>query len=306
MIADIQTGRLNGDLVRSLSVKALPTPANEWPFRPFQIVSLLDMFRFYPKRLATSLAYVFSVAMGLKKKEAPDKLNEFPDESQSTHAVNALNSLKDVCDKNGLETSSALIDDALSMVIATEEWRPNNSVLEENLEMVRRTVHAELSGIVFLRINKSDQGYYENESLFGDQVAENFSDAKYDIAEAGKCFALNRSTACVLHLMRVLELGLNSLANHFQVAFTHVNWNQVIEQIESQIRKIDKDPNKPAAWQDDRKFYSAAANQFRYFKDSWRNYAMHIHDKYTPEEALIVYTSVKVFMEQIAKRLKQP
>lgn len=285
---------------------ALPTSANGWPPRPFQIVSLEDMFRFYPKTLSTSLAYVISVATGLKTNEAPEKLKEFPTENKSYHAVDALNKLKKVCDESGLETSSSLIDDALDMVTASEKWTPLNGILEENLEMVRRTVHAELKGIIFLRINKSDQEYYQKESLFGDDVSANFPDAKYDVGEAGKCFALNRSTACVLHLMRVLELGLNSLANQFQVPFLHVNWNQVIEQIESKIKAIDKDPNRPATWKDDRKFYSEAANQFRYFKDSWRNYAMHIHDKYTPEEALIVFTSVKVFMEQIAKRLKQP
>lgn len=264
------------------------------------------MFRHYPKKLFTSLSYVESVKTGATHATAPNKRNELPTEERSAHAVKALNSLKASCESGGLDTSVRLIEDAINMVTPSEGWKPSNEILGQSLGGVVNTVKAELGGIIFLRINKSDQHYYEKESLFGDRVAENFSDAKYDITEAGKCLALNRSTACVLHLMRVLELGLNSLANHFQVPFTHVNWNQVIEQIESQIRIIDKDPNKPATWKDDRKFYSAAANQFRYFKDSWRNYAMHIHDKYTPEEALIVYTSVKVFMEQIAQKLTQP
>jgi hypothetical protein len=264
------------------------------------------MFSFDPKQLATSLHYLTTVAYGLKNNEAPDKLNEFPDEAKSAHVINALKRLKTICDASGLDTSSRLIDDALGMVTATETWKPSNRVLEGRADGVYNTVLAELRGITFLRINKRDKDLFDKESLFGEDVAANFSHAKYDIAEASKCLALNRSTACVLHLMRVLEVGLNSLANQFQVVFTHTNWNQVIEQIESKIRDIDKDPNKPATWKEDRKFYSAAANQFRYFKDSWRNYAMHIHDKYTPEEALIVYTSVKVFMEQIAKRLKQP
>src|SRR5947199_328325 len=46
MIADIQTRQPTGDLVRSLSIDALPTSENGWPLRPFQIVSLLEMFSF--------------------------------------------------------------------------------------------------------------------------------------------------------------------------------------------------------------------------------------------------------------------
>ncbi|MDX6406019.1 MAG: hypothetical protein QOH70_3474 [Blastocatellia bacterium] len=306
MIADIQTGQSSGDLVWSVPIKALPTPENGWPPRPFQIVSLLDMFSFDPKQLATSLHYLTTVSYGLKNNEAPEKLDELPEEAKAVHVINSLKGLKTVCDASGLDTSSRLIDDALRMVTATETWKPNNRVIEGRVDGVYATVLAELRGITFLRINKSDKDFFDNESLFGEEVAASFSHAKYDIAEAGKCLGLNRSTACVLHLMRVLEIGLNSLANQFQVPFAHVNWNEVIEQVEKKIKNIEKDPNKPATWKDDRKFYSEAANQFRYFKDSWRNYAMHIYDKYTPEEALIVYTSVKVFMEQIAKRLKQP
>ncbi|MFN2513243.1 MAG: hypothetical protein ABR568_17700 [Pyrinomonadaceae bacterium] len=264
------------------------------------------MFRFYPKKLLTAVNYVATVARSMKANDDNAILKEMPTEKLSNHALDSLNTLKEICKSNGLDTSASLIEDALGMVTATETWKPTRGILEAQLNAVRDTVYAEVRGHVFLRITKGDQQLYEQDDPFGEQVASNFSDAKYDIGEASKCLALNRGTACVTHLMRALELGLNSLANHFQVSFTHVNWNQVIEQIENKIKAIDKDPNKPTTWKDDRKFYSEAANQFRFFKDSWRNYSMHVHEKYTPEEALIVYTSVKVFMEQISKRLKQP
>jgi hypothetical protein len=264
------------------------------------------MFRFYPKQLLTAVNYVATVARSMKADEDAAKLNEMPNEKLSNHTIDSLTTLKEVCESNGLDTSASLIEDVFSIVTGTETWKPNRGVLQAQLNAVKDTVYAELRGHMFLRISKSDQQLYEQADPFGENVAANFSDAKYDIGEASKCLALNRSTACVTHLMRVLELGLNSLADQFQVPFTHVNWNQVIEQVENKIKAIDKDPNKPPTWKDDRKFYSEAANQFRFFKDSWRNYSMHVHDKYTPEEALIVYTSVKVFMEQIAKRLKQP
>ena len=48
--------------------------------------------------------------------------------------------------------------------------------------------------------------------LFGDDVARAFPSSKGDIDEAGKCLALDRGTACVFHLMRILEIGLQLLA----------------------------------------------------------------------------------------------
>ena len=55
--------------------------------------------------------------------------------------------------------------------------------------------------------------YYETRPLFGPDVFNNFSSANDDIDEAGKCLALGRGTACVMHLMRVLEVGLAALAS---------------------------------------------------------------------------------------------
>jgi len=265
------------------------------------------MFRAYPKSLITNLSYLQVIVSTFSKGvDDSERLASNPTENEADHAITVVTRLKETCEGLGLETSASLLEDTLPIVTPTEEFQPRRKDIVQRLESVHNTIVAEIKKTIFLRINKSDQEYYEQDSLFGDVVESSFASAKYDIGEAGKCLALNRSTACVLHLMRVLELGLNSLAGHFQISFAHTNWNQVIEQIESKIRNIDKDPNKPQTWKDDRKFYSEAANQLRYFKDSWRNYAMHIHDKYTPEEALIVFTSVKVFMQQISKRLNEP
>jgi len=54
--------------------------------------------------------------------------------------------------------------------------------------------------------------FYNNARLFGDDVFAKFQSANDDIFEAGMCLALDRGTACVLHLMRVLEAGLGALA----------------------------------------------------------------------------------------------
>jgi hypothetical protein len=44
-----------------------------------------------------------------------------------------------------------------------------------------------------------------------------------------------------MHLMRVLEVGLRALATRFEVEFGSQNWQNLIDQIEAQIRRISTD-----------------------------------------------------------------
>jgi hypothetical protein len=268
---------------------------------PFQIVSLFDMLEFNAR---TFLEAVENVEFINTLSDHQDR-TKLVGKADIDGATDMLKRLHIQCSRAGLDVTANLVNDSIIRFSLSEEFHPTYEIAREEARTIKRTMHAELKSVLFMRIPKSDIAYYEANNLFGEDVAKNYQSAAYDISEAGKCLATNRSTACVLHLMRVLELGLGSLAKVFNVPFQRANWNTIIEQVESEIGKIDKAQNKPVNWKDDRKFYSTAANQFRFFKDSWRNYAMHIHDKYTPEEALIIYTSVKAFMGHIAAKLSE-
>jgi hypothetical protein len=55
--------------------------------------------------------------------------------------------------------------------------------------------------------------YYEQDpSLFGQDVSAKFPSASYEIAEAGKCLALDRSTASAFHAIRCLEAGIRAIS----------------------------------------------------------------------------------------------
>lgn len=59
--------------------------------------------------------------------------------------------------------------------------------------------------------------YYSDAPHFGEAVDDAFASAAYDIGEAAKCRSFGRWTACVMHVMRVLEVGLGVLARHVGV-----------------------------------------------------------------------------------------
>lgn len=139
--------------------------------------------------------------------------------------------------------------------------------------------------------------YFEG-SQFSQTAAERFPEAIYDMEEAGKCFALDRHTACVFHLMRVTEYGLAEVARFLKLHDPlGPNWDSVIKKIDSELKADYKD----------RKFkghsdlLSHVSSHLNAVKIAWRNRTMHIDKKYTFEEARDIYNATCGFMRYIAE-----
>ena len=56
-------------------------------------------------------------------------------------------------------------------------------------------------------------------SSLGRSSPSKLVDANQDIEEAGKYLAFNRGIACVLHLMRAMELALRAFATKLKATF---------------------------------------------------------------------------------------
>jgi len=68
-----------------------------------------------------------------------------------------------------------------------------------------------------LLLSTQEKRLFQKVAPFGAEVEARFPSANEDIYEAAKCLALDRATACVMHLMRVCELGLKALATTINV-----------------------------------------------------------------------------------------
>jgi len=175
------------------------------------------------------------------------------------------------------------------------------------------THRRELSTKLFLAVTGEQPiQLFESERPFDtDKVSVNdrFPLAVYDIQEAANCLALSRATACVCHLMRVLEIGLQALADELGVPFsTQLEWQDAINGIEGRIKLYEKGSINPLPpdWKDKKQFYAELATQFTHFKDAWRNYAMHARVSYDESKANIIFGSVRAFLRVLAKRLSSP
>jgi hypothetical protein len=135
--------------------------------------------------------------------------------------------------------------------------------------------------------------------------------SKTDTQEAVYCYALDRNTACVFHLVRVAEFGLRRLAAKLKVKITHTGkivpiefgeWDKVITAAKNQISAARGRPSGPKR-QRLLEFYSDAADHCLFMKDIWRNNVSHTRKPYTELEALAVMGRVRDFMAFLAEHL---
>jgi hypothetical protein len=216
----------------------------------------------------------------------------------------SLFELQRECERHGFRSS-------LNQLRRIREYIDAGNVTNPGLsQLLGETVvrlEEDLQGEMFLAVASSRASYYEStEPLFGKEVADAFPSTAYDVAEAGKCYALYRSTACVFHLMRVVEIGLRVFADRFGVKSDRQNWQNIIEGIEKAVRNIGTDPaTRPSNWKDQQEFFSGAATHFMFIKDAWRNYVTHGRDKSTEEEAEKILGNVRGFMQRLAIRLHE-
>jgi hypothetical protein len=166
---------------------------------------------------------------------------------------------------------------------------------------VRETLFNELTGRNFYGMQSKYVTYFENPKLFGDAVFSAFPSANEDITEAGSCLALERATACVMHMFRASEIALKALAKAVNVGPQN-DWGSYIRLIERELEQRKKSSGARSA---DEQFYAEAAANFDSMKRAWRNPTMHPEKTYSPERAEEILRSVQSFMAHLAAKIKE-
>lgn len=204
------------------------------------------------------------------------------------------------CEKIGLPVSIKFIADALKELAGGKSLTYGGLV--QHLDVIRAAIIHELSAMTFIHVEPQYSKYFEEVRLFGKEVAEGFTGAAEDIEGAGKCLALGRSTASVFHLMRVMELGLRSLAKPLGIPYAP-SWESYLTQIEKKI--TTKHRLKTKKWKQEEPFYRDLAGDLQVVKMVWRNPTMHIVRHYNQDEAEQIFNAVRAFMCRLAARFTQ-
>lgn len=128
---------------------------------------------------------------------------------------------------------------------------------------------------------------------FGEEVHNKFPKITYDVEEAGICLALKRSTACVLHLMRVMEATVQAMCAHVGISNVQRTWGILLSDIHAKIEQMPKGADRDA--------WSEAHVNLYHVKQAWRNNTMHPNRTYTEEQAEEIYLTVKAFVRQLSE-----
>jgi hypothetical protein len=143
---------------------------------------------------------------------------------------------------------------------------------------------------------------------FGSEVPVKFqSIAAFEIDEAAKCLALGRSTASVFHQMRIMEVGLRTVARCLgipdPITGNDRNWWSILKKIKGDLDlRAGKNQTKTWTLPGDKEFFESVYASLDAVRVAWRNTTMHVENKYTGEEAEHIFAATRGFMMKLASR----
>jgi len=181
----------------------------------------------------------------------------------------------------------------------------NPAEIESELRVLHECLEDDLRYKYFYRYPDDKARHLVRVDAEWQAAIASFKSSEGTIKAAVDCYALGHNVACVFHCMQALESGLRALAADVGLTFDVQQWNTIIEQIESEITKLRRTLPPGVGKNERMQFLSAAAKEFFYFKDGWRNYVSHGRAAYDEHQALSVLEHTRSFMNHLAPRLSE-
>jgi hypothetical protein len=152
--------------------------------------------------------------------------------------------------------------------------------------------------------------WFEHKQPFDQKVYDSFPTLHRDITDAGTCFASDNPTACVFHLMRVVEQAIRILARKLRVRGLKTDLDyEDFKRIQTELnKKLAQLRNSRRGKRREREieFYADVADRCQYFKEMWRDNVMHSRKSYETADAAGILTRVSELMRRLAERLSEP
>lgn len=270
--------------------------AAPWELQPQRQWSLLELMGHVSAMFhrATQLAFIAS-GSGVE----PDKI--LTKDECFDLGFKVFNGLAAECKELGLRTSLATCYKAMDALKDGADRLAWIRVQEFASDLLKQ-IQLELRSTMFLHATPGAAALLTRPLEGWQAVLDKFPRAQREIEEASKCLAMNRSTASVFHLMRIMEEGLKSVAWKLGIGYKP-SWESYINEINRRIEV--KHRKKGIQWKRDERFLAEVASHLGAVRVAWRNPTMHMERMYTPEEASDVYAAVKGFMAHLSTRITE-
>jgi len=285
----------------------MSSAVEQWPGSdrrlPYGPISLWDMINCHIASLCSlsSQLMLYQIVLGERPANS-DGPHDPADKGLLQNVLGWLQVANAVADDFELEA----VRDRVSVIKKRiSKKKLTNADISTEMRVLLETVAAGLKGQLVYRYPSEKGIILFNWKEDWAAVAGSFPSAEKAILAGVDLWALGHSTASVFQFMRVLEHGLRALAKDVGKTFDIQNWQNIIAEIESEIRSLREMLPRGSEKNDRLQFLSEAAKEFFYFKDGWRNYVSHNKATYDEREARSVLEHVKSFMTVLSSRLNE-
>jgi hypothetical protein len=276
-----------------------------WDHGARRVWSLFAVLTFYASRFVSStsltalLSVYFDKTVGAFQAEGGD----IPSKSFYAEIIRKLGDLHDQLEEMGLSLSVKAAD----RIVGRLEGGARLPEMAADMKELQSRIVDELDSVLLLRVDADRVEQYRAPLAGWEAVVDRFSCA-FDIEEATKCFATERHTACVFHLMRVVESAVLELQIFLREKDLKAHFGSVIQKLETLVQKARYD-DVSTDLQSYLPFMREVLPQLHAVKDSWRNKVAHLDNRIIPTETFTeelasgVYSATLLLMNKLATGL---
>jgi hypothetical protein len=211
--------------------------------------------------------------------------------------------IADMCERTGY-AFSAMKARSIFQALTKEEMTFDQ--LDAAVDELGIRVRDEMSICGYFVVPKEDYGAFFEPFPFGRDVTDRFPKIMLDAREANQCLVLERSTACVFHLMRIWEyctreygkfLNVRPMRSGKKIPIDEAGFDQILTLVENKLTEKNSRISRANKhkWIRPLKFLLA-------IKES-RNETMHPGQMYTLSDAQGLYDLTKNYLTTLASIL---
>src|ERR1019366_8708940 len=174
--------------------------------------------------------------------------------------------------------------------------------LQHHVEAIYNTLRAELDSMLFKAIPRERALYCAPKWLEDTSIPNKLGDTIEEFHKAGRCFAYSENTACIFHLMRVVDFCLRKVCESLGETYDARNWHGIADAITKKMETKYK--QKTDDWKKQERFYAEILTDIQALSRGHRNPSLHeLEKQYDEREARYLITVVEGFARHVAEKL---
>lgn len=271
-----------------------PSPPQPEQFRPFHgLWDLWDMLEISAYAFVNAVGATLELERRIQSMNAEQLKKPVTLKREKGELVEIFEEFRKACLGIGARSAAVSVEQLLAGFDSRKfTWR----ALGEEIKFFKRSFEVEIITAKLFVLGHEDASHYTDAvEIFGHAVAA-FPSIAAEVDEAGKCLALGRVPATIFHLMRVVEIGLRSLAPPLGIKEPNPSWNTVIRKIDKEIKIEPKDRTLKV----DYAFLEGVSAQMHAVNRAWRTRAMHVDATFSLENARDIINATKSLMQHLA------